>query len=406
MVDADLVAFPVLVATEDDWSEGSLRGAGSLWRERNLLNWAVNGHINMFSVRAFRQAPFHTKSAKGATEGAETQVAWPAKFADAPGVVIGVNGARVVFRCDGEPKDRHVRIGGDVRASVAAGQRFDCNEILASSVQALDAAELRCRGECPATAVGQMVSSRERTVRFAGARLARLRRLNELATPVRELADDADEDPYVRLEARTYLCVVLDEAADRWFGEWATRHVDPQMRLESVVALADTRTASSFALLTAILRDAAQPLFLRSAAAWALGCHGTEEAARVLVEAFADVELRIKEDALIALTQIGTASVKPLVWGLGQDAADVAAGSAEVLRRIADVPIDEIMRLADAAPERTWPVWTLAHLPKNAVAPRIAAIQQRRPDVHFAVSVLWSFLESWVGEHWTRRPLP
>jgi hypothetical protein len=134
--------------------------------------------------------------------------------------------------------------------------------------------------------------------------------------------------------------------------------------------------------------------------------HGTEDAARVLVEAFGDVELRIREEALIALTQIGASSVKPLVWGLGHDTADVAAGSAEVLRRIGDVPVDEIVRLAVEAPGRAWPAWTLAHLPRSDVAPRIAAIQQRRPDVHFAVSVLWTFLDSWVAEHWARSPLP
>ncbi len=406
MVDADMIAFPICLGDEDMWSEGTLRGARSLWRERNLLNLRIDGRINMVGVPAFRGAPFHTKTAKGATEGSETQVAWPARFADAPGVVTAVGPARLVFRLDGQQKDRHVRIGGEVRACVAVGQRFERNELLASSVLPLDAVALRCRGECPADSVAQMVASRERTVRFAGCRLARLRDLQEVAGRVRELADDADEDPYVRLEARTYLCVVLGEDADRWFGEWATRHVDPQMRLEVVVALADTRTASSFALLTVILRDTAQPLFLRSASAWALGCHGTEDAAGVLVGAFADVELRIKEEALLALTQIGRASVKALVLGLGQDARDVAAGSAEVLRRLADVPIDDIMRLVEAEPVRAWPVWTLAHLPKTVVAPRIAAIQERRPEVHFAVSVLWSFLESWVGEHWTRRPLP
>lgn len=406
MVDADLVAFPVCVAKETAWSEGGLRDGRSLWRERDSTTWSTDGRINVFAVSAFRRAKFKTKAAKGATEGSETQIAWPARFADAAGKVTAADRAHIRYRGDGADKDRRVRLGGDLRACVREGDAFERNQVLASAVPPLAGDDLKCRGACTAADIARMVASRERTVRFAGCRLARLRNLKELADRVRDVASDADEDPYVRLEARSYLCVVLGEDASCWFGDIATQSPDQQMRLEAVVALADTRTASSFTLLKAILGDPGQPLFLRSAAAWALGCHGTEHAARVLVEAFGDVEFRIREEALIALTQIGAGSVGPLVWGLEQNTPNIAAGSAEVLRRIGAVPIDQIVRLATDAPAKTWPVWTLAHLPKTDVAPRIAAIQNRRPDVHFAVTVLWSFLDSWVAEHWARSPLP
>ena len=66
----------------------------------------------------------------------------------------------------------------------------------------------------------------------------------------------------------------------------------------------------------------------------------------------------------------------------------------------------KLQSVANQVLKKPWPVWTLAHLPKHVVAPRIAAMQERQPQVHFAVTVLWSFLESWVAEHWTKRPLP
>jgi HEAT repeat protein len=181
-------------------------------------------------------------------------------------------------------------------------------------------------------------------------------------------------------------------------------HPDHQMRLEAAVVLSEIRSRSAFGLLLSALEDTRQPLFLRSACAWALGCHGSEQAAEALVRCFADVSREIREEALASLVALGGASVAPLVRGLALP-PDVAAGSAEALRRLRDVPVQEIAGLADL-PGSVWPTWVLAHLPKESVIPSIAALQTRRPEVHFAITVLWTFLESWIAENWTPRATP
>jgi len=154
-----------------------------------------------------------------------------------------------------------------------------------------------------------------------------------------------------------------------------------------------------------VLEDATQPLFLRSACAWAIGCHGTEEAAQVLVQAFADVAPEIREEALIALHGLGAVGFDPLLSGLEASSAAIAAGAAETLRRIRGAPANDIAALVERS-SSTWPTWTLARLPKDAVAPYVAALQSRRPDVHYAISVLWNFLESWIADDWTPRATP
>jgi HEAT repeat protein len=122
------------------------------------------------------------------------------------------------------------------------------------------------------------------------------------------------------------------------------------------------------------------------------------------VQAFADVALEIREEALTSLSDLGTVGVHPLIKGLALS-PDVAAGSAEVLRRLRDVPVREIAALAEKS-RSTWPTWTLAHLPKESIAPYIAALQTKRPDIHFAFTVLWAFLESWIAENWTPGATP
>jgi len=158
-------------------------------------------------------------------------------------------------------------------------------------------------------------------------------------------------------------------------------------------------------LLRTVLEDATQPLFVRSACAWAIGCHGTKEAAEVLVQAFADVAAEIREEALVALYDLGAVGFDPLLKGLEASSAAIAAGAAETLRRIHGPPAKEIAALAERS-SSTWPTWTLAHLSKDAGAPYVAALQPRQPDVHYAISVLWNFLESWIAHDWTPRATP
>lgn len=171
------------------------------------------------------------------------------------------------------------------------------------------------------------------------------------------------------------------------------------------MTLAETRTPTSFVLLRTVLEDVTQPLFLRSACAWGIGCHGTKEAAEALVEAFADISSDVREEALVALHDLGAVAFDSLVKGLEASSATIAAGAAETLRRIRGAPVKEIAALAEKA-NSTWPTWTLAHLSKDAAAPYVAALQSKRPDVHYAISVLWNFLESWVADDWAPKATP
>jgi len=406
MLDTDWVAFPILSADESVWSAGGLHEQRSLWRERTLTTWHVEGWINLFTVASFKRVTPKQLKPKGVSEGSEVQVKWKARFAPSRGRVVAANGERLVYLLDDDPsKPRHFRLASDERPFLAAGEHFEPNQVLAGQVEPMTTAASRCVGGCDTGKIAQMLASRERTVRFTGCKLARLARAAGLVNKIRELAEDSEEDAYVRMEAKSYLCEVAGDSADDQFRAILLEDADEQMRLEAAVTLAETRTRTSFDLLRTVLEDATQPLFLRSACAWAIGCHGTKEAAQVLVQAFADVAPEIREEALIALHGLGAVGFDPLLSGLEASSAAIAAGAAETLRRIRGAPAKDIAALAEGS-SSTWPTWTLAHLPKDAVAPYVAALQSRRPDVHYAISVLWNFLESWIANDWTPRATP
>jgi len=113
----------------------------------------------------------------------------------------------------------------------------------------------------------------------------------------------------------------------------------------------------------------------------------------------------MREEALVALQDLGSVGFGPLLKGLEAPSDEVAAGAAEALRRIEGAPAKAIASLAERA-SSAWPTWALAHLPTDAVAPYIAALQGKRPEVRYALSVLWTFLESWIAEDWTPRSTP
>jgi HEAT repeat protein len=151
------------------------------------------------------------------------------------------------------------------------------------------------------------------------------------------------------------------------------------------------------------------PLFLRSAAAWALGRIGTEEATERLIAAFSDINIDIREEALAAVDGLGQQKLSPLLDALSSEEEEIAAGAAEALRRSADMPaaiVDALANQVQAAPHQVWAVWLLGHLPQERLSARsaIARLQDSAPAAHYALSVLWSFTESWIAPHWELRP--
>jgi HEAT repeat protein len=184
---------------------------------------------------------------------------------------------------------------------------------------------------------------------------------------------------------------------------------DPQTQLESVIAIGEVGTPEAVEVLSRILDDSTLPYFLRSAAAWSLGRIGTQAAVDRLVSAFADIDVTIREEALEGITSIGGAAVPVLLSGLRGTAMDVAAGCAEALRQQASLPPDVIAELTQNLQEpgaSDWAVWLLGHLPRERVAPAIIGLHGSAPQFHYAVSLLWSFVESWIARRWEIYPGP
>jgi hypothetical protein len=412
LVDNDIVAFPIIrPATETDWSIGALSNDNSYWHSRERVHWKSPGFVNYFRVGDFRSVAHARSSIKGVTEGSETSISWDAIFSTRQGVVERVfEDGKISVRREA---DSHLYTWQNPRGLpvvVEEGERIELSQVIASPVHPVDAGTRLCTGGLNPGHIANLLTSPERTQRFTGIKLARFRSEAQFCDQVKKIALHDDEDIYVRLEGATYLVRVCGESAHELLWPYLAGH-DEQMQLEAVVALSEAATDEAVELLSNILDDTSSPFFLRSAVAWALGRIGTNHATTRLIETFSDVDLAVREEALTAVTSVGEAALEHLVQGLNENDSDVVAGSAEAIRRIAVIPsevVQQIIAGIKTTPTQVWTVWLLGNLrhQRDYIAANLADLQESRPEAHYAISLLWAFLDSWIAEHWELHPEP
>lgn len=409
MVESDWIAFPVCRPLDEKlWTYGRLGTGTSYWHERNWVEWQMDGCVNYFTVAAFRSTAHAGTATKGVTEGSETTLSWAAIFSTRAGDIPSVDGRRVTIRreSDGHRYTRSVR--DEFGIFVSAGDRVDLNQLIAGPVKPLTASGLTCSGVLPEDHISHLLSSRERTQRFTGVKLARLREDPSHAEAVRAITGDEEEDVYIRLEGASYLVSVCGAAAADLFTPFLER-ADPQIQLETVIALGEADTPEAVDLISNILDDETRPYFLRSAAAWALSRTGEETALNHLIKAFGDVDQAIREEALQGVVSLGGTAVPMLLVGLREVDSDLAAGCAEALRQQDSLP-DQVIEALEAnlrsdtpAP---WAVWLVGHLARTRVAGAVAGLEASAPQLHYAITLLWSFVESWIARRWELNPGP
>lgn len=405
MVDSDLIAFPVCVAADDlSWHTGRLR-QWSYWHERNWVKWEVQGAINYFAVGEFRGNAHSKATIKGVTEGSENFLIWDAVFSTRTGAIESVVDRKVKVRRQSDNHAYTWAVTEGLKVFVSQGETVQENQVLAGSVPPVDPEHLKCRGVVPEGHIPRLLKSKERTQRFTGVKLARLRNERTSEKAISELSRDAEEDLYVRLEAASYLVSVAGGPARTLFDPFL-KATDGQNQLETIIALAENRSDEATALLCEILDSRTNPYFMRAATAWSLGQIGGQRAGQRLVQAFGDLDVSLREEALEAVLQVGGPAIPVLFAGLREN-NDIAAGCAEALRRQqATLDGAAIATLVEELRGTTtgWSVWLAGMLPRARIAAAIAPLEKENPALHYAVTVLWGFLESWIGRNWDLSP--
>lgn len=408
MVDEDWIAFPVCHAvSEAAWARGEYESDLSYFRQRVAERWEPIGMINYLTVGEFRRVRHARGSRKGVVEASEYSIEWAAQFSTRTGPVRYVEGQKVSIENE-EGRAYTWTCPQELEILVQKGDLVRQNQLFASSVSPvtpsrdtvpdLDSDELGRR----------FLGSKERTMRFTGVKLARLRSDRAHERTIRALAEEPDEDLYVRLEALAYLSAVAGDPVGDLFGGYLATAVE-ETALEAVITIGEVQTRDAVDVLGGLLLDDEQPFFLRSAAGWSLGKMSDSAASEALIRAFSDQSLEIREEALQGLVSLGQYARDNLLSGVGHQDPEVAAGCAEALRQQQDLDgpaIRDLLSSIGSDEKDHWGVWLIGNLPAERVAPILQELNDVDREIHYALSLLWSFGRSWIAQHWEKNALP
>lgn len=410
MVSQDIVATPICVnvaAVRHDetthWTRGILAGHLSYLNEKEWIGTRQDGAINYYTVTAFREAPEPKVRRKGAEEGSETSLIWRSCFSPCDGTVTGITSANITVTDQTGNKRRKSR--KDLRPLVQVNENVRKHQLLACDVTPIPPAGLDCPNDLTELDVQTMLESNHLPIRFAGVKLARLRRDMNLLEPIRTLANDPDEDIYVRLEGKAYLVSVHGASAAEVFANDLVAMNKPD-RLEAVIALGEVGNDAAAVVLTSILVDQAKEYFLRSAAAYCLGRIDSPTARSALIAAFTDQAHRVREDALVALADGGVSNLAELLAGVNNIVPEIQAGCAEALRWLAirsearaieATLVPQIITILSRDDRSLMSVWLGGQLPEELMRAALGEILERDVKLGYSLAVSWAFARSWIA---------
>jgi HEAT repeat protein len=368
-------------------------GTGPLdWRASPLVQYVQVGPLR----RAFGSNEVTHQRAKGAQEGFEIRVTWPAAVASADGVVEAVEPQRIQYRKAGAIRAVSLRLQrARIRLTplVRPGDQVVAGQILGSVVPV--ASTYPCAGGAGVEVYTELSGSTSLSDRYTAAKA--LGRFDD-ETATRALlarVEDAREHVYVRVDAAAGLLRRGHRVGVEFLAA-ALKDEYLENRLEAVIVLGEVGGAEATSLLLAALRDAEQHAEIRAGTAWSLGEIGSREALPALVESFRTLETVIKVEAARALAKLARQHLDQVLNVLSASSVQERPGVAWALGRAGGFTVQDLLPALVDEDARQWVAYIIGTQGKDAMLPGIEALADRDPQVYFAVTVLWKILASWV----------
>ena len=369
------------------------------------IDWQANSLIQYIQVEEMRKAwasgQVVKEKPKGAQEGFELRVTWPAAIANRLGRVKEIVGNRLKYQREGDNRTVSLllrRKGIDLNVLVPVGEEVHESQVVASVVPVM-----RILPEMPTVTKESYIewlSSRDVALRYSGAKaLAHFTGEHVRASLLRAERDEA-EHIYVRLEAAASLA--RQGVQEGW--DWIKKSLDSDFlenQLETVIILGEMRSPEATDLLMDTLLDPRRHAEIRAGAAWAIGEIGDAKGVDALVCTFSDLTPGLRIEAVRALRKVMENDERclSLTAHLGAAESNRRAGLAWALSRSGRFTIEELAQVCQGDDEaRRWIAYILGTQDGDTWAARIQPIKESDPEVFFAVTVLWQIMRSWIAD--------
>jgi HEAT repeat protein len=363
------------------------------------VDWKPASPIHFIKVSDMREAVKNnlvkTTKPKGVEEGSEIRMIWPTVAANEASVVTEITERSLKLQPENGKKQLCVlkRKASTLIPQCKVGDIVQAKQIVASVVPLqLDPRPLNRVDE--KYFITQLKSA-SLSERYAAAKALRFRGYDEAGEYLKARMVDEAEDIYVRLEAAAALAGTGDELGWTFLSDC----IDSEfltVQLEAVIVLSEIPDPRSEQLLIVVLTNATRDSEVRAGAAWALGEFPSEESASALTNAFDLTSTEIKTEAARALLKITPSQLARIINILKSIEPIKRDGIAWALARTGGFDPKDLIGEEIDDNLRRWTSYIVGYGKDLLVEEQIKELATLNPEVHFAASVLWQILASWV----------
>lgn len=363
------------------------------------IDWKADHLVQFISIKELREAEKQGQvifiKAKGAQEGFEARINWPAGLASSEGTVTEI-GNTVKYKTVGG-RTNFVRLtkgGKTLFPLVKVGDKVFPNQILASVIKAQQTIPT---AKVNADFFLTNLSSLTLSDRYAAAKALSYFNEKKVITALQaKLADDA-EHIYVKLEAAASLSRFGSDDGYN-FIKVCLKDNYHQNVLESVIVLAEIKTDTACKLLCDILLDENFDAEIRAGAAWGLGEQQNKSALTAIVNSFNYVDTNIKIEAARALAKLTKNFSNDILKTFENSTPTEKPGIAWALTKSTSINLDQLISNLKDLDSRHWGSFIISTHGEERYIAEIEKLKNKDPEVYFAVTLLWKIMTSWTHD--------
>lgn len=362
------------------------------WCARELVQYVNVGELRsaQASGRAFLVKP------KGAEEGFESRIIWPASIANAAGIIKSIDQNSIKYQK--EPGSRLISIklskkGKKLTPLVSVGDCFIEAQVLAAVVPILRS--FPCERTASVDYYISKLSSPSLSERYTAVKALSFYPDKHITKVLVKKIQESDEHIYIKLEAAATLAR-REDTRGFTFIEQSLKDEYLQNRLEAVIILGEISNDRSCELLTKVLTDNDQHPEIRAAAAWSLGELQNKLAIAVLIDSFVNVHENIRVEAARALAKLALQFSPEIIKKFSNSTPEKRPGIAWALSKSGKFSVKDMLNVLVDDDARQWVAYMLGTQDQQKYICKIEELKKQDPEVYFAVTVLWKIMTSWI----------
>lgn len=365
----------------------------------NPIDWRADHLVQFISIKELRKAATTDQvifiKVKGAQEGFEARINWPASLASSEGIVTEIDKTIKYKTVEGKTKWVGLSKGRKTLSPlVKVGDKVFPNQILASVIKAQQTIpKLNVNADFFLNNLSSLILSD----RYAAAKALNYFNEPKVVSALKTKIGIAEEDIYVKLEAAASLARLGHEEGYNFIK---TLLKNPYLGnvLESVIVLAEIKTTTACEMLCDILLDETFDAEIRAGAAWGLGEQQNKSALKAVVTSFNSVETNIKIEAARALAKLTKNFSNDILKSFENATLIEMPGIAWALTKSTTLTLDQLISNLKDLDSRHWVSFIIGTHGAEKYIVEIEKLKKKDPEVYFAVTLLWKLMTSWTHD--------